>query len=274
MNYPLLTSDELARYFHRIGYQSNPGANLQTLQQLHRRHPQAIAFENLDSWCGHTPSLAPDKVFDKLVCRRRGGYCFEQNQLLLRVLLSLGFRVHTLAARVLLPDRHMPRTHKVLLVEIGKSQWLADVGFGGMTMTAPLELQHAAPQTTPHESWRLQPVDDEFEVSAWVDAAWSPKFRFALTRQIAEDYEMANWVVANHPASRFRHELIAARPDSTGRYALLNTRLSYHHQGQPSRHSDLQSPADVLHSLQQVFGIDTQGVDGLEQRIARLFTPS
>jgi N-hydroxyarylamine O-acetyltransferase len=274
MNYALLTNDELERYFQRIGFLADAGADLATLQALHRLHPQALAFESLDSWCGRTPSLVPDEVFAKLVAGQRGGYCFEQNQLFLRVLLTLGFRVHPLAARVILPDRPAPRTHMVLLVETADTQWLADVGFGGMTMTAPLQLHALGSQPTPHEPWQLQAVDDEFVVSALVENEWQAKFSFGLARQIAEDYEMANWVIANWPPSRFRHDLIAARPDAAGRHALLNTRLSYHRHGLPSQHQELTSPAATLLALQQVFGINTAGIDGLEQRVAKLFATS
>src|SRR5438105_2739775 len=87
MNYTLLSADELDRYCKRIGYNGSPRADLPTLAQLHRLHPLAIAFENLESWCGRTPALDEDAVFAKLVDAGRGGYCFEQNQLFLRVLL-------------------------------------------------------------------------------------------------------------------------------------------------------------------------------------------
>ena len=274
MNYTLLTTDELGRYFQRIGFHASAAADLATLQALHRLHPQAIAFENLDSWCGRTPSLATEAVFDKLVVQERGGYCFEQNQLFLRVLRTLGFQVHTLAARVIAPERLLPRTHMVLLVEAADSQWLVDVGFGGMTMTAPLQLHASDSQPTPHEPWQLQAVDAEYVVSALVGNERQAKFSFGLARQIAADYDMANFVVANHPDSRFRHDLIAARPDAGGRHALENTRLSYHRPHLPSQHQNLATPAATLQALQQVFGINTAGIDGLEQRVAKLFAAS
>lgn len=271
MTYPLLDPQRLDRYFIRIGYSGRPYADLATLTELHRLHPQAIAFESLDSWCGRTPSLAPDDVFAKLVTAGRGGWCYEQNQLFVRVLLSVGFKVQLMAARVIIPERQLPRTHKVLLVTLDGAEWLVDVGYGGMTMTAPLRLHMREPQPTPHEPWLVKPFADEFIVSAQVNGEWSPQFRFGLGQQIPADYDMGNWVVANHPDSRFRNELIAARPDALGRHALLNRRLSYHRQGQLSQHRELASATEAQQALHQVFGIDTATIDGLMPRLETLF---
>jgi N-hydroxyarylamine O-acetyltransferase len=271
MNYPLLDTPRLDRYFIRIGYTGRPYADMATLTALHRLHPQAIAFESLEAWCGRTPSLAPDDVFAKLVTAGRGGWCYEQNQLFLRVLLSVGFKVQMLAARVIMPERQLPRTHKVLLVTLDEVQWLVDVGYGGMTMTAPLQLHDREPQQGPHEPWLVKPFDDEFIVSAQVNGEWTPQFRFGLAQQIPPDYDMGNWVVANFPESRFRHDLIAARPDALGRHALNNRRLSYHRHGQVSQHRELASATEAQQALQQVFGIDTTAIDGLMPRLEKLF---
>lgn len=271
MNHPPLSADEFAAYRTRIGMNAPLRCDLASLHALHHLHPLAIAFESLESFCGGIPSLEPAQVFAKLVKAGRGGYCFEQNQLFWRVLRTLGFQVKPLAARVLLPDRQMPRTHMVLLVTLDGIEWLADVGFGGMTMTAPLRLDLATAQDTPHERWQVQRSDDEYLVSAEVEGEFQPKFRVALAQQIHEDYEMANWVVASFPTSRFRNELIAARPDANGRHALGNKRLSYHRRGQASTHRELGSAAEAMEVLQKIFGITTGNISGLSQRLTELF---
>jgi len=90
----------------------------------------------------------------KLINERRGGYCFEQNSLLRAVLLALGFQVTLLAARVLwnLPSGTIaPRSHMVLGVNIDGEPYIADVGFGGLTLTTPLALTPDIEQPTSHE---------------------------------------------------------------------------------------------------------------------------
>lgn len=272
MNYTNLTAASLVRYLDRIGFAGTAQHDLATLQALHALHPCALTFENLDSWCGITPSLDEAAVFEKLVQQQRGGYCFEHNQLFLRVLQTLGFTVRTLSARVVLPDETpLPRTHKVLLVSINGDDWLVDVGFGGMTMTAPLRLADDAAQTTSHEPWRLQRDGTHYLLSACVQQQWAPKYRFSLEPQTRQDYEMGNWYVATHPGSRFRNDLIAARVDHGGRHALLNTRYAYHCLGQSSQQRELQSAEELHTVLQQAFGLRTTGIAGLDARISAFF---
>lgn len=272
MSYTDLAATALARYLDHIGFNGKPQPDLPTLQALHALHPCAFAFENLDSWCGSAPSLDETTIFDKLVLQQRGGYCFEHNQLLLRVLQTLGFMVRTLSARVVLPDEvPLPRTHKVLLVTVNGEDWLVDVGFGGMTMTAPLRLADDAPQTTSHEPWRLQRDDTHYLLSAFVLAQWAPKYRFSMETQTRKDYDMANWYVATHPESRFRNDLIAARVDSGGRHALLNNRYTYHKLGHDSQQRELQNPSELQAVLQQAFGLRTSGITGLDARMDGLF---
>lgn len=271
MSYTLLSAPELAAYCKRIGFTGAGRANLATLQALHRLHPLALTFENLDSWCGQTPALTEGAVFNKLVVGGRGGYCFEHNQLFMRVLLTLGFNVQGLAARVIVPDLVLPRTHKVLLVQLDDEQWLVDVGFGGMTMTAPLRLATEGPQTTPHEPWQLQRSGANYLVSAWVQDNWSPKFHFSLETQTPSDYELANWYVATYPTSRFKHDLIAARVADDSRHALLNNRYMQHRLGQASVQTDVQSAADMAALLQTVFGLNIDSIPALPARLASLF---
>ena len=89
MSYTSLAAIPLLRYLERIGFTGKAQPDLATLQSLHLLHPCAITFENLDSWCGITPSLDEEAVFNKLVMQQRGGYCFEHNQLFLRVLQTI-----------------------------------------------------------------------------------------------------------------------------------------------------------------------------------------
>ncbi|HEY6175060.1 MAG TPA: arylamine N-acetyltransferase, partial [Kofleriaceae bacterium] len=123
---------DLDRYFARIGYDGPRDATLATLNGIANAHVQAIPFENLDVLLGRGIDLDLDAVQRKLVDDRRGGYCFEQNSLLLAVLGELGFEARPLSARVRMqrPRDFVPaRTHLVVRVELD-GPWLADVGIG------------------------------------------------------------------------------------------------------------------------------------------------
>jgi N-hydroxyarylamine O-acetyltransferase len=135
---------DLAAYFERIGYSGPSEPTLVLLRELHLRHTEHIAFENLDPLLGWPVRLDPASLEQKMVREKRGGYCFEQNGLFLHVLRELGFRVTGLAARVLWnqPETaETARSHMLLRIDLDEQSYIADVGFGVLTLTEPLLLE-------------------------------------------------------------------------------------------------------------------------------------
>src|SRR5512133_627288 len=123
---------DLGAYLRRIGFSGEVRSDLTTLRALHQAHVSTIPFENLDVQMGLPIRLDLDSVQAKLVRRRRGGYCFEQNSLFLAVLRQVGFDVLPCEARVRRgATTLLPRTHMLLLVRLEDQRWLCDVGFGG-----------------------------------------------------------------------------------------------------------------------------------------------
>src|SRR5690606_11765990 len=136
-----MTAFDLNAYFKRIRYSGSRTPNLATLKAIHALHPAAIPFENLNPLLGIPVLLDSPSLKSKLIDAQRGGYCFEHNLLLKEALESLGFPATSLAARVIWnrsDDAITSRSHMLLLVEVEGEQYLADVGFGGQTLTAPL----------------------------------------------------------------------------------------------------------------------------------------
>jgi N-hydroxyarylamine O-acetyltransferase len=248
----------LGAYFDRIGYGGPASPTLDTLQAIHGLHPQAIAFENLNPLLHWPVQLDAQSLQAKLVAQGRGGYCYEHNLLLKHALDTIGFRVAGLAARVLwnsADDAIRPRTHMLLLVDLNGEQWIADVGFGGLTLTAPLRLVVNEAQTTPHEPFRLIRVDDDYALQAGVRGDWRTLYRFDLQPQFLPDYELASWYLCHHPESRFVNHLVVARVHPQRRYALFNNELAIHElQGDTVRRK-LASAAELLGVLEETFGI-------------------
>jgi N-hydroxyarylamine O-acetyltransferase len=221
---------DLDLYFARIGYQGPRAATLAVLGELQHLHPLAIPFENLDPLTGRTVSLELPAIIDKLLVRRRGGYCFEQNALFARVLMQLGFRVTPLIARVLWGAEEgavTARSHMLLRVEIDDTAWLADVGFGSVTLTAPLRLEAGMPQRTPLETFRLADASQgALDLEVQSGDTWAKAYRFDLQRVEWIDYEVANWYTSTWPQSRFVNHLVVCRVLPHGRLALFNRRLT------------------------------------------------
>ncbi|MEO1070403.1 MAG: arylamine N-acetyltransferase, partial [Cyanobacteria bacterium J06638_6] len=236
---PTLDAADLEAYFQRIGYEGSRAPTLATLQSIHLLHPQVLAFENLSSFLGQPVDLELPSLVQKLVYAGRGGYCFEHNGLLRSVLTTLGFQVTGLGARVRWqtpPNILTSRSHMVLLVELAGEPYIADVGFGGLTLTAPLRLIPDLEQGTSHGRFRLLQADHTFELQAQVAQAWAPLYQFDLQPQYPCDYRVSNWYVATHPKSLFVENLIAARVDRARRYGLRNTQLATHYMtGQTER---------------------------------------
>lgn len=249
---------DLDRYFERIGYTGAAAADLATLTELHERHPAAIAFENLTPLLGQPVPLDIRSLERKLVQERRGGYCYEHNLLFAEILKTLGFRITGLAARVLWnqpEDVVTPRSHMLMLVDIGGESHVADVGFGGLTLTAPLRLEVGVEQETPHETFRIAAAGPDYLMQAKVKDEWKTLYRFDLQRQFPVDYEMSNYYLSTNDRSHFRHNLLAARAEPGRRLALFNTQFAVHDLNGGTERRTLASAGEIRDVLTDVFGI-------------------
>ena len=128
----VLTSAQLDAYLERIGLDRPRKPSLRALAAIHRSHLAVVPFENLDIHLGRPVRLDREATFDKLVRRRRGGFCFEQNGVLAHALEALGFEVRRLRGAVN-RDRSGDQewfNHMPLLVRLEQGDFLADVGLG------------------------------------------------------------------------------------------------------------------------------------------------
>ena len=271
---------DLDAYLQRIGYAGPREPSLATLKAVHQLHPRAIAFDSLDPWLGRPVKLDLNSLEAKLVTARRGGYCYEHNTLFWAALSALGFAVSGLSARVLYSTppgggRH-PRNHMLMLVDLAEGQHIADVGFGGLTLTAPLRLQAGSEQTTPHERVRLTQARNDFVLEVLTDTGapdggtWRPLYQFGLEDNIAPDYEMANWYMSTHPRSPFTPNLVAARALPGRRLALSNRQFTIHQQGAPSEKRNLADSSELRRVLVEAFGITLPDDPALGQRLGEL----
>lgn len=250
---------DLDAYCARIGYAGPRTPTLETLRALHSLHPAAIPFEAIDVLLDRDIDLAPAAVDDKLLRRRRGGYCYEQNSLFKRALAAMGFAVEGLVARVawMVPadEPPRPRTHMALRIALAGEAWLADVGFGGLVLTAPLRFAIDAAQPTPHETFRLTPlVGGGHRLDARIESSWRPVYELSDEVQLDGDYAVPNWFLSKHSSSHFRHDLTVARTTAQARYKLLNNRLTVQPpQGEAERRHLTAGELETV--LREVFGL-------------------
>jgi N-hydroxyarylamine O-acetyltransferase len=260
-------------WLKRIGHTSPRAPDLATLRAVIAEHTATIPFENIDVLLGRTPRLDLRSLQDKLILSERGGYCFEQNTVLHSGLAALGFQVTRLLARVIrgmAADADGPATHMLLRVDLPEGAFLADVGFGNLTPTAPLEFRPMVEQRTPHDVMRLFPVKDELTLQAKSGEDWQSIYRLSPHSRLPVDFEVANWFTATHPASPFVSHLIVARPgpDST-RHTLFNGRVTVRGpEGRVERFM-LDRETDFPDALRTRFGLTLTG-DDLAEALAVL----
>lgn len=250
---------DLAAYFSRIGYRGPRAPTIEVLNALTSAHAQAIPFENLDVLLGRGIDLAPEAVFDKIVRRRRGGYCFEHNGLFLEVLTALGFAVRPLSARGrILParDQTPPRTHVLLEVQVGGERWLTDVGVGALSLTSAIRFAIDEEQRTPHEPRRIIREAEHWLHQARLGDTWTDVYEFTGEEMPLIDREVGNWYTSAHPRSHFRNLLLVARAASDGgRVTLRDGELKRRGRDGRAETRIIDSPEELLAVLRAEFDL-------------------
>lgn len=196
-------------YLKRIGIEEVKQPTAAFLDELIYAHQHTVPFDNLDV-CekGLTPSLAIADLFDKIVIRKRGGYCFELNALFGALLKALGFDVQPCMARVLLrPIPHPLISHRANIITIDDKRYLADVGFGGPQPTfAPL-IEDGASRTEEGQTFTLHRV-----AHTWWEVGYQgtkeeerPVLRICMLAVGEEDFVPLSFYQANFEGSVFRN---------------------------------------------------------------------
>jgi N-hydroxyarylamine O-acetyltransferase len=144
-----------AAYVERIGLEVRPPDG-RFLQDLQRSHLRSVPFESLSIHLGEGISLGEEALFDKIVGRRRGGFCYELNGLFAELLIALGYEVTRLAASVYTGQSvGPPLDHLALRVVADGDRWLVDVGFGAFAQH-PLRFDVRGDQADPAGTYRIE----------------------------------------------------------------------------------------------------------------------
>lgn len=211
---------DVQAYFDRIGFTGSARVDLETLSALHRLHLQAIPYENFDVLFGRPVSLTPEAAFEKLVTRRRGGWCYEMNGLLGGVLEEIGFSVTRMAGAVMRGERGDVSlgNHLVLKVELDRP-YIADVGFGdGILEPVPLAF---GPCHCAGYDFRVEDLGDTWLRFHNHDQGGAPYFDFRLEPAAPEQLKATCQWLATSPDSIFVQTALGFRHTSDGIVGLL-----------------------------------------------------
>lgn len=209
-------------YLARLGVAWPAAADLATLRHLQERHLATIPFENLSIHLGEPVVLDEEALADKIVGRRRGGFCYELNGLFAALLRELGYEVSLHAAQVFRPDGTLgpPLDHAAIVVSLAE-EWLVDVGFGKFARH-PLRLSGVDAQSDPDGEFLLLDAPHG-DVDVVHDG--KPQYRLERRPRPLSDFVPMAWWQTTSPASHFTKSLTCSRPTSQGRVTLSGNRL-------------------------------------------------
>ena len=221
-------------YLRRIGYDGSLSPTASTLRDLHLAHLQSVPFENLDIHLGIPIVLDGDGLYDKIVRRRRGGFCYEQNGLFSWLLQELGFNVTLLSARVVNDEGELGAEFAHLTLQVlcpadpsaPARAWLADVGFGdSFTLPLPLDRLHE-PQQDGLRAYRVEQENGIFFL--WqrdYEGQWERQYCFTLEPRKLANFEPMCAYHQTPPQSRFTQRRVCTLATENGRVTLSEQRL-------------------------------------------------
>jgi N-hydroxyarylamine O-acetyltransferase len=245
---------DLANYLKRIGYQGRVEANLQTLAALQRTHVHSVPFENLDVQLRRSVGLDLDHCYDKIVKRRRGGWCYELNGLFGWALQKIGFSVTRISAGVMREragDAQLGN-HLCLLVQLDQP-YLVDVGFGG-SLAYPLPLEATSHDHSPYRIW-LQQLDDGYW--RFSEQAHDDPFSFDFREDVADEelFRLKCIMLQTSADSTFVQNLVVQRRIRDIHVALRGRVLTTLTASGVSK-KDLGSPEELVATLNKMFDLD------------------
>ena len=255
---------DVEAYLRRIEYDGPRDPSAESLRSLHRQHLFTVPFENLDIPLGTPIVLDLQRIYDKIVLRRRGGFCYELNGLFGELLRRLGFRVAMLSARVRRDDGGFGPEfdHMLLKVEL-EEPWLVDVGFGDSFVDPIVFHAGGADQVGGHR-YVVLPAGEAWELLRDDELGQVPLYVFSDAPHPLSDYQQMCTFHQTSPESHFTRSWICSRATPEGRITLANMRLIVT-RGNEREEIQLSTPGDVRRCLREAFGVELEETAPLER---------
>ena len=199
--------------------------------ELHLRN---VPFENLESYEeGKVPSLESSDIYEKIVLRKRGGYCFELNKLFYELLKACEFQVIPVGVRILWKKEKLPPVlHRATLVTLENNIYYCDVGYGGPGPKYPVKLENGIHEEKSggfRVAMNPKGTNGEILIERRKGNEYLPLLRFAMSPTLEEDFELMNFYCAKSPNVMFTQKRVLSRSTLEGSIALTGNVLSIQH---------------------------------------------
>lgn len=245
---------DLEAYLRRIEYDGPREPCAASLRGLHRQHLFTVPFENLDILLKTSIRLEGPLLYEKIVGRRRGGFCYELNGLFCELLTGLGFQVCMLSARVCRENSSLGPEfdHMLLKVEL-EEPWLVDVGFGD-SFVNPIPFRSGGADEMNGRRYFVEAAGDEWQLLRADEGGRVPLYCFRdMPRQLADYAEMC-WFHQTSPESHFTKNWICSKATPDGRVTLATMRLIITREG-AREETVLTTQVELRRCLRDQFGI-------------------
>jgi N-hydroxyarylamine O-acetyltransferase len=243
------------KYLLRINYRGGLNPSPETLAGLQESHLLAVPFENLD--IHNKVKIDLTNLYDKIVIRNRGGFCYELNGLFYELLKELGFNVKMVSARVHQGEKGFGAEfdHMALIVRFGNDEYLADVGFGEFTMK-PLKIELNEDIPDPLGIFKIVKHDDNYYavMQKGEDGKFFPRYIFSVTERVIDDFNGMCKFHQTSSESHFTQNRICSLPVKDGRITISGMKLTTMLNGRTETR-ELESEEEVKKILKTHFNI-------------------
>jgi len=250
-----MNEDQVQAYLKRINYDGSLAPTAETLRGLQVAHLLSVPFENLSIHTHEPIVLEDDALFQKIVERRRGGFCYELNGLFASLLLEIGFSVKMLSAEVANAESGFsePFDHMALMVQL-EQRWLVDVGFGE-SFLEPLLIDERGDQTQDDRVYRIHDDSGFLVVSQQVNNEAKPQYRFTPQAYQYDDFAGMCRYHQTSPQSHFTQGRICSRATESGRITLSEMRFITTFKNGERHERTLRNVEEYAEILREQFGI-------------------
>lgn len=257
---PKIQPIEVEPYLQHLGLEKEE-PSLKYLNKLHRNHLLSIPFENLDIHYRKKIVLDYQKIYEKIIGNRRGGFCYELNGLFLHLLANLGFDVQAGSARVF--ENGHPSAefdHMIVFCQLGSDRYLCDVGFGELfSHPKKLELNQTTLDYNHYWKFEMNPDEDWILKKSSDNSAFNAIYQFHLQpHEIIEFLPRCNYHQES-PDSHFTQQKMITQLFAEGRITLTNRKLKTQLFGEIVEKPILNED-EFLTQLEEYFGINSQAL--------------
>ena len=253
---------DLAKYFDRINLKCPVSCDLESLNSIILAHQYNVPFENLDIHDDHLPiSISIEILFEKIVTRKRGGYCFELNSLFSRALDACGYEVFSCLARDVLEDGSMfPAIHRLPIVTIDDTQYICDVGYGRVQPGCALKLEDGFTIIDNNKTFLVENIDKEeriWRVSFMSTGKneWEPNIDFTLSKIEEVDFLAPNFFCCTDSKIKFVTDRIVNIRTKSGSMSIYNDIFTINENGEKTV-TQIKDAEHLKQVLSSHFGIE------------------